>query len=145
MERRPTAAVDYNPMRKSLPRLLVVLALALTVPIQGVAAVSAGLCMALGHHGGSTQGADHHHADGADHHHADGAAHQHGESSGTSDKQPDKQTHCPPCVSCCASAAIVSYSPFVVDRRAASSVAAAPSVAFSGVAPETLDRPPLAL
>lgn len=120
-------------MRKSLPRLLIMLVMALTVPIQGVAAVSAGLCMALGNHGDGMQEADHHHADGA--------AHHHGKDSGNG----EQNTHCPPCVSCCAAAAIVSFSPFVVDRQPASSVVAAPPALFAGVPPETLDRPPLAL
>jgi len=120
-------------MRKSLARLLIAFVLALTVPLQGIAAVSAGVCMALGHHGEAAPEA---------HHHADSAAHHHGDESGS---EKGGEAHCPPCVSCCAAAAIVSFPPFVVDRQPASPVIAAPPAAFSGVAPETLDRPPLAL
>jgi len=66
-------------------RWLVVIALALGVPLQGFAAVTAGLCMALEHH-------DARHV----------AAHDPG------------HAHCAPCVACCVAAAISSFTPVVL-------------------------------
>jgi hypothetical protein len=134
----------YNPdVPLTLLRLLVV-AIALVVPIQGMTAVMAGQCMAFGHHqdGGSE---DHSHVhDGADgsqpaeHSHTDDAAAKQGDAS-------DKNSHCGPCTACCASASIAG--------PARLSILSLPSPAqyhFSqlpppGVQPHGLDRPPLAL
>jgi len=119
-------------------RSVVVLLLALAVPLQGTAAVTAGLCMAIGHHG-TAHGLDNVPGQGADGHHEDSAGHH---------KRPDAdhlKPHCTPCVACCAAAAISSRaSLFVPDRPAASRIAAA-SASFTGVSPDQLDRPPLAL
>src|SRR5436190_9451231 len=109
-------------------RLLVALALVLAVPVQGLAAATADLCMALGHH------------DAAVHtHDGDGGAHQHhGHDSPATDK------HCAPCIACCAAAAIALSAPLVIaDERADSVVAAGPR-ALVGIPLDTLDRPPLA-
>jgi hypothetical protein len=123
-------------MPKRLLRLLVLFALVLTIPVQGVAAATAGVCMALGHHDAvqMDHGGDADHYGDADHHH--GADH-----GGKSQEGP----HCPPCVSCCAAAAITSFfPPFVPERSAVSALAPLPRF-FSGVTPERLDRPPLPL
>jgi len=120
-------------MRKSLARLLIAFVLALTVPLQGIAAVSAGVCMALGHHGEAAPGA---------HHHADSAAHHHGGESGS---ERGGEAHCPPCVSCCAAAAIVAFSFTPPPDPARVCALDALLLSFSGVTPERLDRPPLAL
>lgn len=108
-------------MARRLLRLVLVLAIALAVPLQGFAAASAGVCMSLGHH----QGGDAHEG-------------QHGgEAAGN--------PHCPPCVSCCAAAAIA---PAVEPALAqAAPTVPEPPVQHSiaGGLPERLDRPPLAL
>lgn len=108
-------------------RLLLALAIALTVPVQGFAAVTAGLCM--GHHDGAVHT---HEADAAEHHH-----HDH--------DSPPASTHCAPCVACCAAAAIAQSMPLVVLDERADAVVAAEPPSFTGIALKTLDRPPLAL
>src|SRR5213082_1732905 len=52
--------IQFQHMPHRLTRFLLALAIALAVPVQGFAAVSAGLCMALGHHGdqGHSHGAN---------------------------------------------------------------------------------------
>ena len=124
-------------MPARLSRLLIVMLLALTVPMQGFAAVAAGVCMALGHHEGAAQ-EEHQHEPGAT------GAHGHGDHA-TSDGQSTANTHCPPCVSCCAAAAITSFSPLVLPERPAVPAVSSLPPLFSGVTPENLDRPPLAL
>ncbi len=119
-------------------RSVVVLVLALAVPLQGTAAVTAGLCMAMGHHdaghglnniaGHSAEG---HHEDPAGHHKHSDADHS--------------KPNCAPCAACCAATAIPSCALlFLPDGPAASRIAAA-SASFTGVSPDQLDRPPLAL
>src|SRR5262245_49788303 len=117
-------------------RSVVVLVLALAVPLQGAAAVTAGLCMAMGHGHGSAASALGHDVD--DHHANPSGAHKHSD--------PDQsKPHCAPCVACCAAVAIPSaVSLFVPERPAASAIASA-SASFTGVSPDHLDRPPLAL
>src|SRR5438045_5969583 len=128
-------------------RWFALLALTLAVPLQGFAAVTGGLCMAMGHHG---------HASGIEHvqagssedaqgleehlhptHSPTGHTHSDGDHSGTA--------HCAPCVACCAATAITpSTLLFVPDEPPVSATAAA-SASFTGVSPDQLDRPPLAL
>jgi hypothetical protein len=121
------------------------LAMALVVPLQGMAAASAGICMSLGHH--DTTAADHAHGEQAGQHDAhDHAMHSHsdGEQASAGDAAGDA-SHCGPCMACCASAsiagplalAIASSQPHLHD-------------VFSqypplGVEPAGLYRPPLAL
>lgn len=128
-------------MPKSLIRALLVLLVSLVVPIQGVAAAGADLCMALGHHDGLA--AHDHAAPVHDGHDADaGAADHHGPAGGGN----SHDAHCPPCVSCCAAAAIATSSPALfVPEKPATSVVAAVLPQYSGVVPDSLDRPPLAL
>ena len=127
-------------MPARLSRPLIVMLLALTVPMQGFAAVAAGVCMALGHHEGAAQ-EEHQHEPGA----AGAQGHgDHGDHA-TNDGQSTANPHCPPCVSCCAAAAITSFSPLVLpERRAVLAVSSLPPL-FSGVTLENLDRPPLGL
>src|SRR5215467_2196712 len=113
-------------------RSIVVLLLALAVPLQGVAVVTAGLCMAMGHHD-SGHGLDNMPGHGGDGHDEDAAGH-----SKHSDADHSKP-HCAPCVACCAATAIPSRaSLFVPDRPAASLIAAA-SASFTGISPDHLD------
>lgn len=115
----------------SLARLLV-FALVLLIPLQGMAALSVAQCMTLGHH----QGAMDHDGqnDGHDHQH-DGAAQDEGDQSG----------HCGPCVACCASAAIAPATTIGIPDHPAASARPAEPPFFAGIAPAKLDRPPLAL
>jgi hypothetical protein len=85
--------------------------------------------MELGHHEQPAAAADH------------GSTHDHGSTQG--DESGPGGAHCPPCIACCAAAAISSFSPAIIEKHAASSVMALVPVSFSGIAPETLDRPPL--
>jgi ABC-type Zn2+ transport system substrate-binding protein/surface adhesin len=134
-------------MRIKLVRMLVALAMTLMVPLQGVAGVSAGLCMALGDHQGTTtahdHGSDHDHGTAHEHHSDASASGQHEHGMGT--ENPAGEAHCPPCVACCAAAAISSFSQVSIPEAAAGSAIAVIPPSFSGVQPETLDRPPLAL
>jgi hypothetical protein len=123
-------------MPKALFRIVAVVVLALTIPVQGVAAVAAGQCMAFGHHGDAAAQQDHEHAQ--DHSHDDlGAA--------TSADQGSEDSRCGPCAACCASASIAC--------PAGISILSSPSNVkyfFSqlpppGVQPDGLDRPPLVL
>jgi hypothetical protein len=117
-------------MPLKLARLLAVL-VALVVPLQGMASVAAGQCMALGHHQDDGDGHDH---DAQSH--ADGG--KHAEKSGTS-------AHCGPCAACCASVSIAPLSGV--------SILPPPTIAqyvFSqfptiGIQPDGVYRPPLSL
>jgi hypothetical protein len=136
--------VGYNqivPLR--LIRLLAI-ALAVAVPIQGMAVITAGQCMALGHHQ-DTSGHDSQAKDGHDGH--DHAAHSHADEADHADGEASdgKAGHCGPCTACCASASIAGPAAMSI----LSSTSDAPYV-FSqsppmGVQPDGLDRPPLAL
>jgi len=130
-------------MPSRFSRTLIALTLALAVPIQGAAAAAAGLCMALGHHDAGVAASHDHATDhGVRHAHGDetGAGHSHEISDNSLDN-----AHCPPCVACCAAAVISSFPGIFVPEPPAASVIAAPGLSFSGIQPERLDRPPLAL
>lgn len=123
-------------MRRSTSRLLISLLLALAIPVQAIAGIAAGICTTFGHHD---------HGSAALHDHAgdeDGAVHHHGD-------EPSDQTtgdaHCPPCAACCTTTAISSsVLTLLPDGHAAGEIAVRlPS--FSGIQPDGLDRPPLAL
>jgi hypothetical protein len=129
-------------MARSLPRLLLLLVIAFAMPIQGVAATMANVCMAGGHHGAGT----HHEHGAASHEHpGSGALHPHahhhdGEADGKS-----QGARCAPCVSCCAASAIASSPQVLVPEKAAYGIIAASPSSVEGVALARLDRPPLAL
>jgi hypothetical protein len=116
-------------MRSRLIRTLVAVAMALLVPLHGMAAVDVGLCMELGHHGEPAAAADH------------GSTDDHGSSHGN--ESAGGGAHCSPCVACCAAAAISSFRPVLMPEHSALSVIGAVPLSFSGIPPETLDRPPL--
>jgi hypothetical protein len=120
-------------MPPRIVRLLIALVMALTVPLQGLAATAAGVCMAMGHHEAGQAAA---HAHAADHNHDSGASSPHGDSG-------QQNTHCAPCVSCCAAASI-SAVPQVFDPAAPATEAIPASPAsLPGILPDQLDRPPL--
>ena len=125
-------------MRRSTFRLLISLLLALTIPVQTIAAVAADICWSLGeqHHATTV----HDHAAGQDH--GSAAGHHHGD-------EPSDQTagnaHCPPCAACCTTTAISSSVPVLLPDGAAAGEIAVRLPSFSGIQPDGLDRPPLAL
>jgi hypothetical protein len=132
-------------MRLRLVRLLAVV-VALVVPLQGMAVVVAGQCMAFGHHEATAgHDSDGQAPDGEEEGH-DHAAHSHAhDTAAQSDESGGNGPHCGPCSACCASASI--------SGPAGVSILSSPSNAtyvFSqfppiGVQPDGLDRPPLAL
>jgi hypothetical protein len=113
-----------------LLRLVVAFALALAMPLQGLASVTAGVCMAVGHHDAGTPGS-HDHGDGPDH----STPHDEGSDS----------AHCAPCVACCAAASIAPASQVFVPEVSPPAAIAAVPLLHPGSLPEELDRPPLAL
>jgi hypothetical protein len=132
-------------------RLLTALLLALAIPVQGMAAVVAGQCMAFGHHSdaGGEPAAHVHDApkdhDHATHSHSEGDEHQPGHQVKSDDDGGAKSAHCGPCTACCASASIVGTAglwilPFLVSTKYVFSPLLPP-----GIQPHGLDRPPLAL
>lgn len=121
-------------------RLLIAFSVALAIPLQGVAAVTAGVCMAIGHHDAGAPGSDDH--GGHDHHgdHA-GPAMDHS----TPQDEGSDSAHCAPCVACCAAASIAPAAQlFVAELSPPAAIAAVPLL-HPGFLPEELDRPPLAL
>lgn len=140
-------------MQNRLLRWVLFLAVALAVPVQGVAAVAAGQCMAFGHHDGGMAAAhdapNNGHEGGPGHQgHGDGDAYgSPGHESHQAPQQDDGASadHCAPCVACCAAAAISpSFQP--LDPHSGTEfLVEATGTPFSGIAPESLDRPPLAL
>lgn len=115
---------------KLLTRLLIACVLALTIPLQGMASVTAGICMATGHHDAGAP-VSHDHGHGADH----SAPHE-GDSTAS---------HCAPCVACCAAASIAPAAQLFLQRDAPPAAVAALPFLPAGFLPEELDRPPLAL
>jgi hypothetical protein len=131
-------------MPRTILRLLAVALLSLAVPVQGMASVVAGQCMAFGHHqdGGSQ---DHGHAqDGADGH--DHAGHSHSDDGGAKQSDdPGKTAHCGPCAACCASASIAGAVGLSIPSSATHAEYAFTQLPPPGVQPGGFDRPPLAL
>ena len=114
------------------------LLIAVVVPVQGVAAVVAGLCMANGHHEPMSA------ANGEPHDHSSHSA-PHEKAPGGEASEDGKSAHCGPCTACCASASIAGRAGIALPSlpSAAPYVFAQyppPSVLLDG-----LDRPPLAL
>ena len=122
-------------MRKFL-RILALVLLAATLPVQGLASVVAAQCMLAGHHEGAASEA-HPHADGDE-------SHDHGTAAQEIDDGANA-SHCGPCTACCASASIAA--PMAVFVVPASSYSQYFFSQFPprGIEPQALDRPPLAL
>ena len=116
-------------------RLLVSVALLLAIPAQGIAAVTGSLCMALGGHGApAIEDAQHAH-DGEAH----GSSHDHD----SGDDDGSSQSHCGPCVACCASAAIASVLAVPLPSAIASAPLPSSLPAPEASRPDRLERPPL--
>jgi hypothetical protein len=125
------ALVKSRAMSLKLLRFLLLIAVALAVPLQGLAAVSAGLCMASGHHHSEHAPAGHDHDLGSmDHEHP-------AEDTSAND------SHCPPCVSCCAAVAIAPAAEPRLPSVAPAAPVASKQYSIAGFLPEQLDRPPL--
>jgi hypothetical protein len=123
-------------MTKRLLRLLAAALLALTVPVQGMAAVAAGQCMALGHH--QQDAGDHEHG------HAQDGAQDH-EHDVVQDGDGGAGAHCGPCTACCASASIAGSPGLPVISSSTHTKYLFSQAPPPGVQPQRLDRPPLAL
>ena len=124
----------------------VAFAIALAVPIQGMAAVTAAQCMTLSHHQDAAGHAGHGDAQEGESGH-DHSMHSHDGAAGNtdSDESGSNGSHCGPCTACCASASIAGPAGLSILCWASS----APYV-FSQFAPlsvplDGLDRPPTAL
>lgn len=117
-----------------LKRLLLIFVVALAVPLQGTAAIAAGICMPFGHHDAPAA-----------------QAHDYAQQGGVADSQGAADTdqggaHCGPCVACCGTAASIApafdlSASVPTGARVEAHPAAEPARMLSGV----LDRPPLAL
>lgn len=119
--------LQFLDMPKRTIRLLIALIVAIVVPLQGLAAAKGDLCMGVGPH----------------HSHDAGAGENHQQDGHDDDGQ--GSAHCPPCVACCAAAAAsASSAVLTADDGADRSIASSP-LPISGIQPDTLDRPPLAL
>ena len=122
-------------MHRAFFRILAVALLILAIPVQGLAAVSAGMCMAMGGHDGHHSTSAHDHGDAS-------VAHDH-EHAASQDQQ--SNAHCPPCASCCATAAIAPTTGTVLPEAPLVAAIATAQYWIAGVLPRNLDRPPLAL
>jgi hypothetical protein len=117
-------------------RLIAVALLALAVPVQGMAAVAAGQCMAFGHHNtAGSQDGDHAHDGGEGH---EQAAH-------TQQSDDGKNAHCGPCTACCASATITGPAGILILSSPSNVTYLFSQFPPLGFQPTGLDRPPLAL
>lgn len=120
-------------MTRRLVRLICAFVLALAVPLQGFAAAAGAMCMTVGHHDAALAHVHDGHDDGDAHN-----GHDHGQPA-------DSSAHCPPCTSCCASAAIApSLAAVQLDEHTQVLNGLAPPH-FAGIQRALLDRPPLAL
>jgi hypothetical protein len=119
-------------------RVLVLAVLALAVPLQGVAAVTAGQCMALEHHEDGHGGG---HDDGQD-----ASTHSHGDEHQANQAGEEQQSsHCGPCTACCASASIAGPVALLIQSSPSDTQYLFSQFPPLGVEPHGLDRPPLAL
>jgi hypothetical protein len=132
-------------VRSTLVRLLAFV-IALVIPVQGMAALAAGICMSLGHH--DTVAADPGHA--AHGHDADDhAPHTHdqaGAAAPAADAGDDGHAaHCEPCTGCCTSVSIAAPIVFTVAASPTHPEYLLPQHPPLGLRPGGLYRPPLAL
>lgn len=130
------------PANSTYLRLLVAFALALAIPLQGAAAVTAGICMAIGHHDAAGTPAQHDHGAKDGHGVKDGHPADH---SMPGDEGGSDSAHCAPCVACCAAASIAPATQVFMLQDSPAAAVAAVQYLHPGFLPEKLDRPPLAL
>lgn len=121
---------------------LIAVVVALIVPLQGMAALAASQCMALGHHDAAAMGMGMAAQDSHGDHGHEGAVHEQDREAQSGDAP---SPHCGPCTACCASAAMSGPAPLSIAPEVLGApyvFAAEPPVRL---APDELDRPPLAL
>jgi hypothetical protein len=125
-------------------RVLLAAILIAAVPLQGFAALSAGICRDLQH---SQHDAGHAHvpataaAQAHDHDtHGDAKATLGGDAGAAQDPS---SAHCAACASCGVAAGIVAASPFALPVSPERDVVAQALSSFVGFVPDALDRPPL--
>jgi hypothetical protein len=116
-------------------RILAVALLTLVIPLQGMASVVTGQCMAVGHHDAPASHAHEAVHDGSDGH--DHAAHTQADEG--------KSAHCGPCTACCASASIAGLPGLSILPSPSNTKYAFLQLAPPGAEPQRFDRPPLAL
>lgn len=129
-------------MPLKLVRLVAVL-VALVVPLQGMAALAASQCMALGHHDAAMAHDAQASQEGHEHHGHDAAADHDGHAK--ADDSDSGSSHCGPCTACCASATIAGPAPLAIEPDTFSAPYAFVAQPPVRLAPDELDRPPLAL
>jgi hypothetical protein len=115
-------------MRGKFLRLLVLVAIGLGAPIQGVVAATAGLCAMQSHDAGHD-------------HDADGGAGADFPIPGEGHAQHHK--HCAPCVACCTAIAIVPTIRPLLESEPAPAPEILVGPTLPGIQPDALDRPPL--
>jgi ABC-type Zn2+ transport system substrate-binding protein/surface adhesin len=128
------------PMLRGFFRIFSLALLVLAVPLQGMASVAAGQCMALGHHQDAGDG---------DHAHDDGDGHDHDAPSHADDgKHPEEDgttAHCGPCAACCASVSIAPLSDITISPPPASAQYVFSQFPPIGIETDGVYRPPLPL
>lgn len=132
-------------MRLRLIRVLAVV-IALVVPLQGMAVVVAGQCMAFGHHEAAAGHDSHGEAsDGGGAH--DHASHPHADEGGQAagDESDANEAHCGPCTACCASASITGPAGVTIPSSPSNATHSFSQFPPVGVQPDGLYRPPLPL
>ncbi|HJS77424.1 MAG TPA: hypothetical protein VJ778_08450 [Burkholderiales bacterium] len=128
------------PMLRTAIHIVALALVVLAVPLQGMASVAAGQCMALGHHqDAGEQGPAHGSDDGHDH---DARSQAYG---GKPDGESGTNAHCGPCTACCASASIASPTLASVVRAPTVTQYAFSQFPLVGVEPDGVYRPPLPL
>ena len=130
----PGSVIAFGPVISRLKRLLLILVLAFAVPGQGLAAVSAGICMALSHHDAPAALGGHDHGQ-----HGGGGA-----DSGTADAD-QGDAHCGPCAACCGTASISSSVVPLGSDAPRAAIEMHPVTQPARFLLDGLDRPPLAL
>ena len=132
-------------MSRKLKALLIAWLL-IVVPVQGVAAVSAGICRALEHHGVVTAPAAERVAahEGHTGHSGDGVSHEH-DAAAAADGSPGPSGHCGDCAACGASAAVASIDQLATPDAPRDTVRVFTPDSPAGFLPDGLDRPPLTL
>jgi hypothetical protein len=121
-------------MSNAVARLAIAMLVALVIPVHATAGAVADLCMVLGHHGGGAA---------AEH---DATAHSH-QSDGRGGSQVDGHDGgaCASCAACCGTAAISGLQVRPIEPFGSYPPTSKLPSGLSGLLPERLDRPPLAL
>jgi hypothetical protein len=128
-------------LRTARPFIMLILLLAL--PLQGVAAAAADLCMAMGHHEAGAMAHDH--AQDRDHHDHHDHGHDVSQHAPSSSDEGQDGVHCPPCAACCVAAHMAAASSIAVTALPTPEPLSAADFSRAQTLPGELDRPPLSL